>query len=86
MIFYQKGNEKLMINEKAVDFIDGKIEINDEKLIEYLIADGYDYEEEETEYTVKELRKIAREKGIKDWGKLKKAELLEALGNDIGGD
>lgn len=82
MIFYQKGNEMIVKNNEILQFKDGKIEITDTNLIEQLMANGYDYEEEETEYTVKELRKIAREKGVKDWGKMKKAELLQVLGED----
>lgn len=82
MIFYQKGNESITIHDEIIEFTDGKLSVTDEKTIEKLIAEGYEYEEEETEYTVKELRKIAREKGVKDWGKMKKAELLQVLGED----
>ena len=79
MIFYQKGNESITIHDEIIEFKDGKLSVTDEKTIEKLIAEGYEYEEEETEYTVKELRKIAREKGIANWGKMKKDELLDAL-------
>ena len=93
MIFYQKGNGMIWDGQKAVPFINGKMDINNPDLIGRLKAAGYRSDDDgrhteqgdeegpeiETEQTVKELRAQAKEKGMKGYGKMNKAELLNAL-------
>ena len=93
MIFYQKGNVAIWDGQKAVPFVNGKIEVNNPDLIRRLKAAGYrsdddgrhteqrdeEGQEAEKEPTFNELRAQAKEKGLTGYGKMNKAELLDAL-------
>ena len=94
MIFYSDIDTGVWDGQKIVPFVDGKLETDSPELIEKLQNSGYRSDEDgreteqgdkegpevETEPTVKELREQAKEKGLKDYGKMNKAELLEAVG------
>jgi len=94
MIFYGDGTTGIMWGDHGiVPFVDGKLETDDPELIEKLKNSGYRSDDDgrkakpgheggqevEKEPTFGELRAEAKEKGLKGYGAMKKAELKEAL-------
>ena len=83
MIFRSGSEANLHVwdGHKLVPFVEGKLETEDKTLIDLLIAAGYEVAEEDVnELTVAELKEIAKEKGIQGYRTMKRAELLEVLG------
>ncbi len=84
MIFITKSNCNLYVwdGHKLVPFVEGKLETEDKDLIEKMLAYGYETIEKDEleELTVLELKERAKEKGVEGYRKMKRAELLEVLG------
>ena len=82
MIFYSSGdgNEYIRDGDNLIPFISGKLVTEDEKLIQKLIDNCYQYDEEERELTYSELKEKAKNMGIEGYQKMKKAELKELIG------
>ena len=81
MKFYGNGIVWDAKKNKPLCKIKKELETDDEYIIKELKRLGYAYEksEEKTEkvLTVAELKKIAKNKGVKGYQKMKKAELME---------
>ena len=91
MLFYSdiKANECVFCDGKILEFVDGKYESKEKKEIDLLLKSGYKNDgkveatqEDLSEVKFDELRKMASEKGIKGYGKMKREELIEALGGE----
>ena len=91
MLFYSdmEANEYVWCGNKTIAFVDGKYETTDKKEISTLVKAGYkhdvkveDKQESLSEVKFDELRKMASEKGIKGYGKMKREELIESLGGE----
>ena len=94
MKFYSdiEGNQTVVVDGKRFKFINGELETKDQNVINVLSKlyrsdnDGRQTEqgneegqEVEEEPTFPELRKQAKKASIEGYGKMKKAELIEAL-------
>ena len=91
MLFYSdmQANACVFCDGKILEFVGGKYETKEKKEIDLLLKAGYkhdvkveDKQESLSEVKFDELRKMASEKGIKGYGKMKREELIEALGGE----
>lgn len=66
----------------GVSFINGEAETENEWLVDWFRNKGYEVTKEEErieELTVKELKELAKDKGIEGYSDMKKDELLKVL-------
>ncbi len=84
---YQKAKKIIKENRKLLDLIANTLleyETLTKEQIDYLVENGHMPDDEETtnleEMSLTRLREIAKEKGVKGYSKMNKAELLKELG------